>query len=54
MKAYKHAVCDDCDCLPMTEKMARGIFSLPLYPKLKINTVKKISTILKKILKDLS
>jgi len=28
--------------------MARGIFSLPLYPELKISYVKKISTILKK------
>ena len=53
MEAYKNTVCNDCDCLPITEKMARGIFSLPLYPNLKISSVKKISATLKTILKNL-
>ena len=36
--------------LPITEKMAKGIFSLPLYPQLKVNKIFHISKILKKIL----
>ena len=36
--------------LNLTNKMYKGIFSLPLYPELKINDVKKIAKILKQIL----
>ena len=50
MKAYKNKILDKFNYLPMTEKMAKGIFSLPLYPKLKEVDVVKISKIVKKIL----
>ena len=50
MQAYKNMVCNNCDCLTVTEKNAREIFSLPLYPKLKVSEVLKISKILRKIL----
>ena len=36
--------------LPITEKMSKGIFSLPLYPELKYNEVIKFTQILKKII----
>jgi dTDP-3-amino-2,3,6-trideoxy-4-keto-D-glucose/dTDP-3-amino-3,4,6-trideoxy-alpha-D-glucose/dTDP-2,6-dideoxy-D-kanosamine transaminase len=36
--------------LPITEKMSKGIFSLPLYPELKYNEVLKFTQILKKII----
>ena len=52
MKAYKNMVYNKCACLPITEKMASGIFSLPLYPKLKINEVLKVSKTLKKIFQN--
>jgi len=52
MKAYKNMVCNKCDCLPITEKIANGIFSLPLYPKLKVNEVLKVSKILRKIFQN--
>ena len=41
---------DKSNYLPVTEKMANGIFSLPLYPKLKKTDVFKISRVIKKIL----
>ena len=50
MKAYKNKILNKFNYLPMTEKMAKGIFSLPLYPKLKEVDVVKISKIVKKIL----
>ena len=50
MKAYKIFASQKRDGLPLTEKMAKGIFSLPLYPSLKAEKVIKISKILKKIL----
>ena len=50
MKAYKIFASQKRDGLPFTEKMAKGIFSLPLYPSLKAEKVIKISKILKKIL----
>ena len=53
MKAYKNMVYSKYTCLPITEKMASGIFSLPLYPKLKINEVLKVSKTLKKIFQNL-
>jgi len=39
--------------LPITEKMSKGIFSLPLYPKLKYSDAYKFTKILKEILKDI-
>ena len=42
MKAYKNKVLNKSSYLPTTEKMANGIFSLPLYPKLKKTDVFKI------------
>ena len=53
MKAYKNTVCNNCDCLPISEKLSNSIFSLPLYPKLKISNLIYITKILKKILKEL-
>ena len=50
MKAYKNKVSNKCNYLPITEKMANGIFSLPLYPKLKRADVYKVSRVIKKIL----
>ena len=50
MKAYKNKVLNKSNYLPITEKMANGIFSLPLYPKLKKTDVFKISKVIKKIL----
>ena len=38
--------------LPITEKMSRGIFSLPLYPTLKHSEVYKFTKILKYIVKS--
>ena len=37
MDAYKHFVCSTCNCLPNTEKDAKKIFSLPMYPTLTDN-----------------
>ena len=34
MDAYKHFVCSSCNCMPITEKRANEIFSLPMYPTL--------------------
>ena len=50
MKAYKNKVLNKSNYLPITEKMANGIFSLPLYPKLKKTDVFKVSRVIKKIL----
>ena len=50
MKAYKNKVLNKYNYLPITEKMANGIFSLPLYPKLKKTDVFKVSRVIKKIL----
>ena len=36
--------------LPITEKMSKGIFSLPLYPNIKINDLIRVTKVLKKIL----
>jgi len=53
MKAYKNIVCNKRNCLPITEKMANGIFSLPLYPKLKNSELLIITKVLKKVLLNL-
>ena len=50
MKAYKNSTNSNNKNLINTEKFSKGIFSLPLYPKLKINDVTKISNVLKTIL----
>ena len=50
MKAYKNKVLNKSNYLPITEEMANGIFSLPLYPKLKKKDVFKVSEVIKKIL----
>ena len=48
MKAYKNNVLNKSNDLPITEKMANGIFTLPLYPKLKKTDVFKVSRVIKK------
>ena len=53
MKAYSNIVCSKCDCLPITEKMANGIFSLPLYPKLKESELLKFTKTFRKILRSI-
>ena len=53
MKAYKNRILKKSNYLPMTEKIAKGVFSLPLYPKLKENKVLKITKILQKILRSI-
>ena len=50
MKAYKNLYNFNIKNLYNTEKFAKGIFSLPLYPNLKIRDVVKISKTLKKVL----
>ena len=50
MKAYKNKFLNKSNYLPITEKMANGIFSLPLYPNLKKADVFKVSRVIKKIL----
>ena len=53
MKAYKNMVYKNRDSLPITEKMSKGIFSLPLYPKLKTSEILRISKVLSRILKQI-
>jgi aminotransferase EvaB len=53
MKAYNASAYIKHNRLPISEKISKGIFSLPLYPNLKENEVLKISKILKKILKTI-
>ena len=53
MKAYKDMVSKKRDSLPITEKMSKGIFSLPLYPKLKISEILRISKVLSRILNQI-
>jgi len=52
MKAYKKFHNSKKKDLPNTEKFSNGIFSLPLYPQLKMNDVVKIAKILRKILSN--
>ena len=53
MKAYKNIKVNKNYKLLVTEKMAKGIFSLPLYPELSMtevyNVVKTLKTVLKTI-----
>ena len=53
MKTYKNKILNKSNQLPITEKMANGIFSLPLYPELKVNELLRITKILKGILKHI-
>ena len=53
MKAYKDFNKTKNSNLKMTEKVSKGIFSLPLYPNLKYKQAYKITKILKNILKNL-
>ena len=50
MKAYKNNILNKSNFLPITEKMASGVFSLPLYPKLKKTDAFRVSKVIKKIL----
>jgi len=49
MKGYKEKT-SNSNYLPVTEKMSHGIFSLPLYPEIKLSDVKKIIKSLKSVL----
>ena len=53
MRAYKNIKKDKYDSLSITEKMAKGIFSLPLYPKLSETSALKIAKSLRKVLKQI-
>jgi len=53
MRAYKNIKKSKYDSLSVTEKMAKGIFSLPLYPKLSETTVLRITKSLRKVLKQI-
>ena len=50
MEPYKEFVCDNCDCLPITEQKAKSIFSLPMYPYLSEEKQLKTISELKKII----
>ena len=50
MAAYKNKVLNKSSYLSITEKMSNGIFSLPLYPRLKETDAIKVSKAIKKIL----
>ena len=53
MKAYNNLNQKRKLHLPITEKISKGIFSLPLYPKLKYDEVYKITKVLKTVLKTI-
>jgi len=53
MKAYKDFNKRKNSNLKITEKISKGIFSLPLYPNLKYKHVYKIAEVLKNILKKI-
>jgi dTDP-3-amino-2,3,6-trideoxy-4-keto-D-glucose/dTDP-3-amino-3,4,6-trideoxy-alpha-D-glucose/dTDP-2,6-dideoxy-D-kanosamine transaminase len=50
MEPYREFVCDSCDCLPITEKKAKSIFSLPMYPYLSEEKQSKTISELKKVI----
>ena len=50
MKAYKNFICNNCNCLTETEKKAKTIFSLPIYPSIKNYEIDNIIKNIKKIL----
>ncbi len=51
MKAYNKFYSYKANSLEYTEKYSKGIFSLPLYPKLKLKDILKISKVLQKVAK---
>jgi len=51
MKPYKKFVCQNCNCLPVTEAKAKIIFSLPMYPYLRNQDQEKVIKNIKIILK---
>ena len=53
MKGYNNIAGIKYKNLSITEKLSKGIFSLPLYPKLEEKEVYRISKIIKKILKKI-
>jgi len=53
MRAYKSFNKNNNLNLKITEKISKGIFSLPLYPNLKYNQAYKITKILKNILRNI-
>ena len=50
MKAYKNFKCDNSNRLIETEKKARMIFSLPIYPSIKNHEIENIIQNINKIL----
>ena len=50
MKGYKKNFNSYKDKLPVTEKLSKGIFSLPLYPEISKKDLLKITKNLKNIL----
>ena len=50
MKWYKNFISNKNTKLPFSEKFSKGVFSLPLYPKLKTKNLYYITNVLKKIL----
>ena len=50
MKAYKNFKCDNSNCLIETEKKAKIIFSLPIYPSIKNYEIENIIQNINKIL----
>ena len=52
MKAYSKIIKNKKN-LQNSEKLSKGIFSLPLYPELKDKDINKICTSLKKIIKNI-
>ncbi len=51
MKAYSYMTKDKNSHLPITVKMSKGIFSLPIYPEFKHREAYKLTKILKNIVK---
>ena len=54
MKNYKKLVCSFCNCLKNSEKFSKEIFSIPLYPSLKLRDQKKIVKTLNDIIEKLN
>ena len=50
MKAYKKYTCDNCNCLTETEKKAKMVFSLPIYPSIKNYEIENVIKNIKKII----
>ncbi|WP_440652123.1 DegT/DnrJ/EryC1/StrS family aminotransferase [Candidatus Pelagibacter sp. HIMB1542] len=54
MKNYRKLVCNFCNCLKNSENFSKEIFSLPLYPSLKLRDQKKIVKSLNEIMEKLN